>query len=302
VNLWGGSYGTRAGLVYARRHPDRLRSVTLDGAAPFEVRIPLHNAENAQRAFDALVRDCRADVDCRTRFPRLREALATVLDRLARAPVKAAIADPRTAERIEVTVTRALFASGVRVGLYTPVHASAAPFIIYEALEGRFEAFAALLVESAAWSTDTMSFGVTLSVLCSEDVPRIADEDVARLTAGFLGRSEVDAWRAWCSAWPEGAAPAEARQTDPIPIPALVLSGDLDPVTPPAWGRVLADHFEPSRDLVAKGAAHNVSFSGCAPDLIAQFVERASADDLDASCLDAIARPPFLLTPRGPRP
>ena len=33
INLWGGSYGTRAAQEYLRRHPDRVRSVVLDGVA-----------------------------------------------------------------------------------------------------------------------------------------------------------------------------------------------------------------------------------------------------------------------------
>ena len=34
INLWGGSYGTRAAQEYLRRYPDRVRSVVLDGVAP----------------------------------------------------------------------------------------------------------------------------------------------------------------------------------------------------------------------------------------------------------------------------
>src|SRR5262249_39117674 len=34
VNLWGGSYGTRAALEYLRRHGDHVRTITLDGVAP----------------------------------------------------------------------------------------------------------------------------------------------------------------------------------------------------------------------------------------------------------------------------
>jgi pimeloyl-ACP methyl ester carboxylesterase len=33
INLWGGSYGTRAAQEYLRRHADHVRSVVLDGVA-----------------------------------------------------------------------------------------------------------------------------------------------------------------------------------------------------------------------------------------------------------------------------
>ena len=34
INLFGGSYGTRAALVYLKRHPQSVRTVTLQGVAP----------------------------------------------------------------------------------------------------------------------------------------------------------------------------------------------------------------------------------------------------------------------------
>ena len=76
INLWGGSYGTRAALVYARRHPDRVRSVILDGAAPFEIKLPLYNAWGAQRALDRLTGRLPGGPECRAAFPRFREELA----------------------------------------------------------------------------------------------------------------------------------------------------------------------------------------------------------------------------------
>ena len=74
INLWGGSYGTRAALVYARRHPERVRTVVLDGAAPFELALPLYNAWGAQRSLDRLLSDCAAEPECRSAYPRLQAA------------------------------------------------------------------------------------------------------------------------------------------------------------------------------------------------------------------------------------
>ena len=41
INLYGGSYGTRAAITFARRHGPVVRSVVLDGVAPTELRLPL---------------------------------------------------------------------------------------------------------------------------------------------------------------------------------------------------------------------------------------------------------------------
>lgn len=295
INLWGGSYGTRAALVYARRHPDRVRTVVLDGAAPFEIALPLHNAWGAQRALDRLVADCAAERECRSAYPRLREELEEVFARL---PVRASLRHPRTGRPVEMTIGRGAFASGLRGMLYTPAHASLVPWVVHSARQGDFAPFATLTLETAAWSTDTMSLGLTLSVLCSEDVARIRDGETERAVRGtFLGDFEIETWRRMCASWPRGPLPE--MDGPPLRVPALILSGDLDPVTPPRWGEVMKNHFSNALHVVVPGAAHNTSMTGCVPDLIARFIGQQK---LDASCVRKIRRPPFVIDPSGTAP
>ncbi len=303
INLWGGSYGTRAALVYARRHAEHVRSVVLDGAAPFAIELPLYNAWGAQRALDRLLADCAAAPECRAAFPRLREELREVLARLDQAPVRVSFRHPQTSRPVGFTVSRSAFASGIRGMLYTPLHASLIPLMVHTAAQGDFSPFAALSLETAAWSTETMSLGMTLSVLCTEDVQRITDEEAEREIRGtFLGRSEIDAWRQMCAHWPRGPLPAEVDRVRPLQMPALILSGDLDPVTPPRWGEAMKAHFPGALHVVVPGTGHNTSTTGCVPDLIADFIEKGSATSLDTKCVQKVRRPPFVIDPSGTAP
>ena len=303
INLWGGSYGTRAALVYARRHPERVRSVVLDGAAPFEIRLPLHNAWGAQRAMDRLLADCEADPRCRAAYPGLRGELAALLAGLEERPATAAVRHPRTGRPLDLAITRGAFGSGLRGMLYTPAGASLIPYVVQVARRGDFGPFAAAALETAAWSTDTMSLGLTLSVLCAEDVPAITDEAAeARVRGTFLGRTEIDTWRRMCSQWPHASRPEGQERVQPLQVPALILSGGLDPVTPPRWGEAMKAHFPGARHIVVPGAGHNTSMTGCVPDLIAEFVAAGSAAGLDASCVRKIRRPPFVIDASGTAP
>ncbi len=303
INVWGGSYGTRAGLVYAERHAEHVRSIVLDGAAPFEIELPLYNAWGSQRALDRLFADCAAAPECRAAWPRLREELGEVLARLDQAPVKTSLRHPLTGRPAELTVSRSVFASGLRGMLYVPANASLVPYVIHAAAQGDLSPFAAASLQTAAWSTETMSLGLTLSVLCSEDVPRITDEEAESEVRGtFLGRSEIDTWRQMCAKWPRGPLPTEVDQVRPLQIPALILSGDLDPVTPPRWGEAMKAHFPGARHIVVPGAGHNTSMTGCMPDLIAEFIDQGSAAGLDTQCVRTVRRPPFVIDPSGTAP
>ena len=120
INLWGGSYGTRAALVYLRRHPDRVRTVILDGLAPPDMRLPLHFGEDANRAFDLTFGDCKEDVDCNTAFPNLRDTYHELLDRLEKAPESVRVAHPRTGEMEEIDFGRDDVFLQLRAALYSP--------------------------------------------------------------------------------------------------------------------------------------------------------------------------------------
>jgi pimeloyl-ACP methyl ester carboxylesterase len=150
---------------------------------------------------------------------------------------------------------------------------------------------------------ENMSIGMQLSVVCAEDFPRIAPEDINRETRGrifaaHLMRSRMRA----CEFWPKGSVPPEYYQPVVSSVPVLVLSGDLDPVTPPEWGEAVTTHLLNARHIIVPGTGHGVISTGCGVRLMREFIERGSADGLDTSCVQVLKRPPFFLTPAGPDP
>ncbi len=104
-------------------------------------------------------------------------------------------------------------------------------------------------------ASENMSTGMQLSVICAEDAPRIAPGDAERETAGTLfARHLLTSRLKPCEFWPAGTIPASYYEPVISEVPALVLSGDVDPVTPPTWGAEVSAHLSraPARD----GAGH----------------------------------------------
>ena len=88
-------------------------------------------------------------------------------------------------------------------------------------------------------------------------------------------------------------------------VPVLLLSGGLDPVTPPASAAAVAATLPNSRQVVAQGSGHIVSTYACVPRLISAFVDSASAATLPASCIDFLRttqRSPLWPDRLGPQP
>lgn len=301
INLYGASYGTRAGLEYARRHPAHLRSMVLDGLAPQEMVLFQDFAQDGQAALDALVADCASDVDgCARAFPDLPAELQALWARDA-ASADVQLEHPRSGADETLRLEGAALAGAIRGVLYQPTLAALLPLAVHEASLGRWEALVALPGAMGPDVGEGMSVGMMLSVACAEDRPRITPETRAAAAHGtFLGDTLTDTLVQWCSVWPSAGPPTGTGVPVTWDGPVLLLSGGLDPVTPPRWAERAAAHLPASRHAVAPGAGHNVLPHGCAPDRMATFIETGTAEDLDLACFSEIQRPPFFIDFAGP--
>jgi pimeloyl-ACP methyl ester carboxylesterase len=186
--------------------------------------------------------------------------------------------------------------------LYSAFTSSIVPELLIRAEQDDFQGMLALAFadESTAAS---VSVGMQLSVTCAEDAPRIAEGDLERASAGTLFANRLlSAYTKACAFWPRGEMPTGYYDPIESAVPALLLSGDVDPVTPPSWGALVAAKLTHATHLTAPFTGHGVVGTGCGQRLVEQFIERGSADGLDASCLKRLERPPFFLSPAGPEP
>jgi pimeloyl-ACP methyl ester carboxylesterase len=302
INLYGGSYGTRAAIVYVRLHPDSTRAVIIDGVAPPDILLPLYMARDSQRALGLLFRDCAKDAACAKRFPHLDERFQALLDRLTTHPQHVHYVDPRTGEEKEMDAKRLTVTGSMFAALYSPLTSALLPLLIEQSEKGNFTGFLAL---GAAFDPTASSIaqGMHFSVVCSEDATQIPPGAVDREAANtFLGPEVADDRLKVCEFWPKGNIDKSYFANTPSNIPALILSGELDPVTPPVWGQQIAAVWTNSRHIVVPNTGHGAWASGCVLKLMAQFLDDGTAAHLDPSCVNKIERPPFFLGPSGPDP
>ena len=302
INLYGGSYGTRAALVYLRRHEPHVRSVVLDGVAPMDMRLPLFAARDAQRSLDKLLTDCDADASCHAAFPGLAERVRALLTKLDAQPARQRVVHPRTGAEEDVEVSARLVASIVFSALYSPLTASIVPSLISHAERNDFQGLLALAFAGEG-ATDDLSLGMQLSVICSEDSGRFTTADLNRESAGTVFGTHLMVGQVKaCEFWPKGSVEPSYYEPVVSDVPALILSGELDPATPPSWGESVAKHLKNARHLAVAGTGHGVVGTACGNRLVKEFIERGTAAGLDTSCASTIRRPGFFLTPAGPEP
>ncbi len=300
VNLVGGSYGTRAVLDYMRQFPDAVRRAVMDGVAPPDMVLPATAAVDSQAALELALRACEDDGACARRWPALRQDWLALLSSL---PRQMLVQHPVTGVPESLLVTRDLVLQLVRGPLYVPALAAGLPAAMQALSEpgaGRLEPLMGLanaMVGGGKQRSGQLYEGMHLSVICSEDLPRLAmarDAPGVDVHSGF-----AEHYRAACANWPKGEVPLAFYNLPAAKVAVLLLSGGADPATPPRHAeRVARAMGKLVRHVVVTHAGHGVLALPCMRDVLQRFIDAATDEEalsVSTACLAKVPRPdPFL--------
>lgn len=282
INLYGTSGGTRQAQLYMRQHGESVRAAVLQGVAPLDAEVPTSFARAMEVGMRALI----------AANPGLAEPWARVQARFADGPVRATVRHPRTGAVEEVTITRGVFADGVRHMLYNFNGAPQLAARIEAAGRGDFGPFAQAELEQSMRFSRGIATGFLISATCAEDVRFIDEADVRRATDGtFLGAYRIRRQQAACRIWPKGEGIGAGFQA-PLrtSLPVLLLSGDADVATPAEDAERMMAHLPNARHVIFRSQGHALRDPGCASTLIAEFIASADARRIDTGCAEAVTR------------
>lgn len=301
INLIGGSYGTRMAQVYLRNYPERVRSVVLDAVVPTRLRLGSEHAVMLDQALELLFDRCAADPACNERFTDVESAFRDLIERYRSNGQSITISHPRTGEGTPIEFNDQTLGGALRFLAYSPQTQMIIPYLVHEAhATGQPDRIAAQALIMTDQIAGQLAFGLNFSVGCTEDWPSWPDGIDNSNT--LLGNGMVDLYASICDWWPAGDLPADFHTPFDSEAPVLILSGELDPVTPPQYGEEVAGQYSNSLHLVGRGLGHTVTSHPCFSSIIAEFFESASVDSLDTECMAALGNAPFFVDLLGPQP
>ena len=303
INIYGGSYGTRAGLVYMRQHGDRVRAAVLDGVAPTNMRLPLYFPRDVQRALDLLVKDCENDEPCRTTYPNLGQRIRDLMERLRRDPPLVKVTHPRTGETGEVRLEPRLVANVIASTLYSPLVSALIPAVVARAEQNDFQGMLALATLGDGGEPN-MSIGMQLSVICAEDAPRVTAEDAEKESKGTLfGEYVMRNQRLACEFWPQRHGRTRVLRADHVERFRRWCCRASSIRSRRRCGASRSPRPCPaSKHIVIPGTGHTAGGTGCGLRIIRNFIDKGTTEGLDTSCVALVHRPPFFVSPAGPDP
>lgn len=229
ADIIGASYGTDAALVFLRRHPDRVRRMALDGVSPPDQ--VLFSATPRAMARELAAIDPDHVIDSAMR----------------RLPVTVTLWNWRRLRHDPVTITRRAFQERIFLMMYAPSRARRVVGTLRQGLAGDWHPFAELSLAESFWRHSGRSIGMQLSVLCTESAPRLSRADTLPLVHELL---------AACAEWPHGPIAPEDTMRVTGSAPVLLISGGLDPATPPELADSVALGLPNSTKFVDSTAGH----------------------------------------------
>jgi pimeloyl-ACP methyl ester carboxylesterase len=304
VNLWGISYGSRLALAVMRDSPQIVRSSVLDGVVPLDAHISLDVPSNGARAFHLLFSGCAASAACNAAFPRLEDRFYAMVRRLEDAPASVAVADPRTGAYLGTDRVRGRdVVDLVFTWMYNTGDIPYLPLLIDQWANGQYgtlgEALFLLSPQTLTSPVLSHSHGMQLSVNCADNAGLGSPETRAEIAASV--RPELALLTEYhfenCAIWDVPGISPEQQQPLQSNIPTLVMSGELDPITPPAYGDQAAATLTNSHVFTLPGAGHGASLEPCGLQIMRAFWVTPGQPP-DTSCIATLTGPEWVL-PRG---
>jgi pimeloyl-ACP methyl ester carboxylesterase len=300
LDVIGVSYGTRVAQQYVGHYPDAVRSVVLDGPVPNRLILLSEHASNLESALRAQFAQCQASPICSKTYGDPYATLYQVRNALRAHPQTIDVRDPVSFEPLHLTLTAEDLASIVRFYAYSPITAALLPLMLQQANQGNYAPLLGQKKLLADDLSDHLSGGVEASIICAEDadllVPRPEDE------ATIMGNRSIAQTQKLCQMWPHETRPADFHAPLVSAVPTLVLAGELDPVTPPAYGAEIVRSLSNARLLTAAGQGHSVIDIGCMPRLVNRFIETLDVKGLGVECLQRLGATPAYIDYNGAAP
>jgi pimeloyl-ACP methyl ester carboxylesterase len=294
-NFYGVSYGTLLALHLMRDHPDGLRSVILDSVVPTNINFIAEIPASEDRVFRAVFTACEVDPVCREQYPDLEERYYALIKKFNDNPILTTIVDPETGESYEMYVD----GLGLRGILYQLLYLRwmnvVLPKVIHDIERGDLRYIQAMWALFAF--RETVVEGMYYSVICAED----ADIDPARLPLESLrpeiATTAIDDLQSYvdrCNRWTVDRLSPEVDDPVISDIPTLLLSGQFDPVTPPAFAETAAATLSNATNLVDPVGSHGIAFfDPCVNEVIQAFLEDPQ-NPPTSDCLGQAELPPFV--------
>tara|TARA_R100000935_G_scaffold1439_1_gene4514 strand:- start:65821 stop:67728 length:1908 start_codon:yes stop_codon:yes gene_type:complete len=287
-NLFGVSYGTMAIQHFIRAadlYDITLRTAILDSSVP--IGIPTQGTMSTYYKLSLLhvLKDCEDDAACNEKFPDLRVRFIAFMRTLNEKPFRVTMEDGKQAyinkEEMNAILHQMIYDRRIYATL---------PLLLESIMARDAEVLLKILpqmqekVETSYNATGLVEY--VYDHKASTDVSR---ENLQKNKNDVMGYEVVDSYLNYY--YEDTRIKLDSIANTPIhsKVPALLLSGAYDPVTPPKWTKSLQNNFSNSFYFDLDKVGHGAAYHPCGTKLMSQFIKNPTSSP-DAPCVEELTR------------
>ena len=270
LTLFGISYSGGLMLTVVRNHPQGIKSLLLNSPLPGYVNYEEHALFNHNEALNELFIRVENDSVQNVKFPdlrsRFRDYFSSLQSKQFAFPYTETSGKTWTIHYSRNELLDAVF-NRMNNGEFQTV-----PGVMQDLIEGKHAPYVKQVLDSKFWEDGNLSYGMRLSVYCSEqiaysDINRVRDQD--RVLPWLAGYPFNNVNHTLCECWKVKPEPAYAKTSVYSAIPALVSAGMLDPWTRPFYNRLIKRTMPNAQLIIIKDRAHVAGFAKLIPEFMA---------------------------------
>ena len=273
-NILGASYGSRLGLTYLREHPESIRSAALQGLFPPEAKLYANLISNMDRSLKLLYEKCSSSPDCNLKHPDLRATFENTVKLLAHTPYKFDY------QGQNFTVNAQDYILMVLYSMYGRQSIENMPALI-EAINKENTTALTQAVGRVRTTLDVINGAMYMSVAAFEELPFSGLADIQEQLTDLPYLKPGPAFFISDPYLLEKWHPFRATALEDTPVksdhPVLLISGKLDPVTPPENTASMLLHLSNARHIIFEDESH-ANFDPCYFHLLVQFFNNPEGD------------------------
>jgi len=252
ISLWSISYGTHLAMAAIRRHPKSIHRAILAGTEGPDHTYKLPGV--IQKHLEDVAALVKADPALGKEIPDFLALMKSVFDRLEKEPARVEITDPRTKQKVVVTVNKFVmqYITANNIGTTT---ISAFPAFYYRASKGDYTNPAQVWLNI---SRESLSSAMSFMMDCASGLTAKRREQIQREAKGTLLEDLFNfPFPDVCQEWKALDLGDVFRSPVRADVPVLFISGTLDARTPVSNAEEYRAGFSQSTHIIIENAVHS---------------------------------------------
>lgn len=258
LTLVGMSYSGGLMMTVAKDHPEAVKMLILNSPLPHNTNYEEHALFTMNTALDKVFSNCETDSAANAAYTGLRAAFHRYFTDITGKEFSMDYRHAVNNENFTVHYTKQELLDAI-INRLDARQVKDLPAVILAIINGQHQQYVKETIDELYEGTRGLSYGMRLSVYCAGQIAfsnRALVQQQERALPWFAGYAFNNVDHPMCDCWKVKPEAASGKQPLISKIPALIVAGDIDPMCPPFYNRLIRQTMPNAQSLIFRNRGH----------------------------------------------